>query len=85
MIQYKVEEDSDKTHKTTFVNFKKVVWHEAFRKLMETFATYSKTGYWFTCGDSVTRHLFPLVLILSADYEEQCVYYFCYILYNILI
>jgi hypothetical protein len=31
----------------------------------------SECGFEITCGDGVTRHLFPVILILSADYEEQ--------------
>ncbi|KAH8991781.1 hypothetical protein EDB86DRAFT_3065116 [Lactarius hatsudake] len=34
---------------------------------------HSKTGCWLECGDGVERWLFPIVLILSADYKEQCV------------
>jgi Plavaka transposase len=73
LIASKIAEDSGETGKKNYVNFKKVVWHEAFRKLLETIATYSKTGYWFDCADAVKQWLFPLILILSADYEEQYV------------
>lgn len=31
----------------------------------------SKTGYAHECYDAILRWLFPLILILSADYEEQ--------------
>jgi hypothetical protein len=66
-----IEEEAGERGKTGYVNFKKVVWHEAFLKLLETIAGHSKAGYWFQCGDGIQRHLFPLILILSADYEEQ--------------
>lgn len=57
--------------KTAWVNFKRVVWHESMRKLFETIELYSKVGCWLECGDGVVRHIFPLILILAADYEEQ--------------
>ncbi|KAI6004696.1 hypothetical protein EDD15DRAFT_2155284, partial [Pisolithus albus] len=50
------------------------VWHESFVKLLGDVAHYSQTGYLHTSSyDNVTRWLFPVVLMLSADYEEQCV------------
>ncbi|ETW76940.1 hypothetical protein HETIRDRAFT_328617 [Heterobasidion irregulare TC 32-1] len=68
-----VSEDPAETHKTGFVNFKNAVWHKSFYVLLETIAKSSKIGFWFECADGVRRWLFPLILILSADYEEQCV------------
>ncbi|KAG1849251.1 hypothetical protein F4604DRAFT_1593550 [Suillus subluteus] len=67
-----VSEDADEEGKPGFVNFKRVVWHESFQKLLEMVARYSKTGYSHQCFDKITRWLFPILLILSADYEEQC-------------
>jgi hypothetical protein len=32
-------------------------------------------GCFFKCGDGAVRWLFPIVLILSADYEEQCAFH----------
>ncbi|KAH9971889.1 hypothetical protein BJV74DRAFT_799089 [Russula compacta] len=31
-----------------------------------------KTGCWVECSDGIQQWIFPVVLILSADYEEQC-------------
>ncbi|KIN94997.1 hypothetical protein M404DRAFT_34563 [Pisolithus tinctorius Marx 270] len=59
--------------KTGYTNFKRVVWHTAFFQLLEKVAELSKVGYLHECYDKVLRWLFPLVLILSADYEELCV------------
>ncbi|KAF8215222.1 hypothetical protein K438DRAFT_1562013, partial [Mycena galopus ATCC 62051] len=53
-----------------YINFKQVVWHKAFFKLLESIAAHSKTGIWTKCRDGIERQLFPLVLILVADYEE---------------
>jgi hypothetical protein len=51
---------------------KRVVWHEAFLEILKTLEQYAKTGWYFTgCADGIPRWLFPVVLLLSADYEEQ--------------
>ncbi|KAH9172732.1 hypothetical protein EDB89DRAFT_2114096 [Lactarius sanguifluus] len=68
-----VKEDPMERKKPTFVNFKRTVWHESFFVIIQSIVTHSKTGCWLECGDGVKRWLFPIVLILSADYEEQCV------------
>ncbi|KAG1846280.1 hypothetical protein F4604DRAFT_1884179 [Suillus subluteus] len=68
-----VSEDSEHAGKSSFVNFKNAVWHESFLKLLESVIQISRTGYWFECGDAIRRLLWPLILILSADYEEQCI------------
>ncbi|KAG1901334.1 uncharacterized protein F5891DRAFT_1128092 [Suillus fuscotomentosus] len=59
--------------KKSFVNFKNAVWHGSFLKLLKAVIVHSKSGYWFECWDHVQRLLWPLILILSADYEAQCV------------
>jgi Plavaka transposase len=66
-----VPEDEAEKGKKDYVDFKREVWHESFIKLLETIAQKSVTGHWETCGDDIIQQLFPLVLILSADYEEQ--------------
>ena len=44
----------------------------AFLEILKTLEQYTKTGWYFTgCADRIPHWLFPLVLILSADYEEQ--------------
>jgi hypothetical protein len=57
----------------SYTNLKRVVWHESFLILLETIILISKTGFAHECYDGILRWLFPLILILSADYEEQCV------------
>ena len=54
-----------------WVNFKQAVWHKAFYKLLESIEAYLATGCWVKCGDGVERNIYPLILVLSADYEEQ--------------
>jgi hypothetical protein len=53
------------------VNHKRIVWHDAFYKLLETIEQCSKTGHWEECGYEIRRLLYPFILILSADFEEQ--------------
>jgi len=40
---------------------------------METAAKHSEHGCWVKCFDDIARHFFPIILLLSADYEEQFV------------
>ncbi|KAK0492034.1 hypothetical protein EDD18DRAFT_1080209 [Armillaria luteobubalina] len=68
-----VEEDPKHKGKPSWINFKRVVWHESFRKILESVAEYSYTGYAFTLPHSgETIVIYPFIFILSADYEEHC-------------
>ncbi|KAF7289198.1 hypothetical protein MIND_01381000 [Mycena indigotica] len=68
-----VDEDANESGKPGFTNFKNAVWHEAFYKLLEDMAKHSNIGVWVRCGDGKMRKLFPMILILAADYEEAAV------------
>ncbi|EPQ59880.1 hypothetical protein GLOTRDRAFT_103770 [Gloeophyllum trabeum ATCC 11539] len=68
-----VKENPSDSGKAGYADFKQIVWHEAFYAVLKAVAEYSRTGYHFKCADQIIRFLFPIVLILSADYEEQCV------------
>ncbi|KAJ7897519.1 hypothetical protein B0H13DRAFT_2234374 [Mycena leptocephala] len=68
-----VDEDSKEKGKPAFANFKNVVWHTAFYKLLESLVIPAKVGDWMACGDGILRWLWPIILILAADYEEACV------------
>ncbi|KAH9985222.1 hypothetical protein BJV74DRAFT_878709 [Russula compacta] len=57
--------------KTSFANFKNVVWHESLHKILQSVAKHASDGYWHKGVDGVIRLLFTIILILSADYEEQ--------------
>ena len=57
------------------MNFKRVIWHDSFYELVDSIHAVSKTGLYITCADGITRHLYPVILILSADYEEQYEFY----------
>ncbi|KAF6744588.1 hypothetical protein DFP72DRAFT_1078429 [Ephemerocybe angulata] len=67
-----VPELAEESGKRGFVDFKRVVWHSGFQELLATIKMYSKTGFPVRCGDGIERLIFPIILILSADYEEQC-------------
>ncbi|KAG1845088.1 hypothetical protein DFJ58DRAFT_717530 [Suillus subalutaceus] len=67
-----VPEDAGEEGKLGYTTLKRVVWHESFKKLLEHAAQYSKTGYSHKCHNDILRWLFPVILILSADYKEQC-------------
>ncbi|KAI0073421.1 hypothetical protein K474DRAFT_1677885 [Panus rudis PR-1116 ss-1] len=66
-----VPDDPDEKSKTGFANYKRVVWHEAFLLMLKTLADVSKLGSSYQTAELLIR-LFPLILVLSADYEEQC-------------
>ncbi|EAU90285.2 hypothetical protein CC1G_12928 [Coprinopsis cinerea okayama7 len=68
-----VKEDADKSGKKMFVDFKCVVWHTAFGVLLKLLKEYAPTGVSILCGDDIVRLLILIILILSADHEEQCV------------
>ncbi|KIO04654.1 hypothetical protein M404DRAFT_26107 [Pisolithus tinctorius Marx 270] len=67
-----VPESAKEEGKTGYTNYKCVIWHEASLCIIDRLAELSKLGYKYECYDKITRWLFPLILILSADYEEQC-------------
>ncbi len=64
-------EDEDEEGKKGFTNLKRVVWHDCFWVLLEEFTKQYPLGHTTRCGDGVERTLYPVILILSADYEEQ--------------
>ncbi|EIW85524.1 hypothetical protein CONPUDRAFT_49167, partial [Coniophora puteana RWD-64-598 SS2] len=68
-----VKEDPKQKKKVAWSNFKNAVWHESFRVFLEEIAIYAKTGRWVKCWDDIERWFFPIILILSADFEEQSV------------
>ncbi|KAG1863490.1 hypothetical protein C8R48DRAFT_748092 [Suillus tomentosus] len=68
-----VVEDQKHTKKKKYVDFKNAVWHTSFYQLLASVEKHSKTGYWFECAGGIQCCLWPLILILSADYEEQCI------------
>ncbi|KAJ6539999.1 hypothetical protein DFH09DRAFT_929817, partial [Mycena vulgaris] len=68
-----VKDDPQENSKLVFSNFKNIVWHTTFYKLLESLTHASKVGDWTNCGDAILRWLWSRILILAADYEEGCV------------
>ncbi|KAI5982863.1 hypothetical protein EDD15DRAFT_2179828, partial [Pisolithus albus] len=68
-----VPEDSANDRKLSYTNLKRVVWHQAFLKLLDSITRLSRVGFAYKTHNGLIRTLYPIVLILSADYEEQCV------------
>ncbi|KAG2156288.1 hypothetical protein DEU56DRAFT_867752 [Suillus clintonianus] len=68
-----IVENQEHAKKKNYIDFKNAVWHTSFYQLLASVVKLSTTGYWFECGDGIQCHLWPLILILSADYEEQCI------------
>ncbi|KAF8433108.1 hypothetical protein L210DRAFT_3650004 [Boletus edulis BED1] len=65
--------DAAEDGKLSYTDLKRVVWHESFLKLLESIIELSKVGFAYKCFDEIIRVLYPIILILSAGYEEQCV------------
>ncbi|KAF8427202.1 hypothetical protein L210DRAFT_3614939 [Boletus edulis BED1] len=63
--------DAAEDGKLSYTDLKRVVWHESFLKLLESIIELSKVGFAYKCFDEIIRVLYPIILILSADYEEQ--------------
>ncbi|KAJ2932117.1 hypothetical protein H1R20_g4995, partial [Candolleomyces eurysporus] len=68
-----IPEDADKSGKKRFVDFKRVVWHKALKKILQSLEAWAESGYYHEISEDLARWLYPIILILSADFEEQCV------------
>ena len=66
-----IPEDADKSRKKRFVDFKRVVWHKALKKILESLERWAESGYYHEISEDLGRWLYPIILILSADFEEQ--------------
>lgn len=70
ILQVADEHSEDFTEKG-YVNFKRIVWTDGFRKVLDSARLTAATGLHFDFFDGSSRWLHPIVMILSADYEEQ--------------
>ncbi|KAG1858282.1 hypothetical protein C8R48DRAFT_748763 [Suillus tomentosus] len=66
-----VKEDKQHSGKPAWANFKATVWHKCFERILSSLAAKSNMGQWLECLDRLQRCFFPLILILSSDFEEQ--------------
>ncbi|KAL4071106.1 hypothetical protein V8B97DRAFT_2024014 [Scleroderma yunnanense] len=67
-----VPEDLAEEGKLGYTTLKHVVWHESTLKLFEAMIHFSKASFKHHCWDEIVWYLFSLFLILSANYDEQC-------------
>lgn len=71
LLPKQIEDAQANKQRPNWVNFKQVIWHKSFYKLLKSIEAYAVTGCWVKCGDEVERNIYPLILILAADFEEQ--------------
>ncbi|KAK0207409.1 hypothetical protein IW262DRAFT_1469507 [Armillaria fumosa] len=72
-----VKEEAKHKNKSYYADFKRAVWHKAFEFILSPIKDKSKFGAWVrVAGGTETTpchlYLFPTIMILSANYEEQC-------------
>ncbi|KAL4079739.1 hypothetical protein J3A83DRAFT_4185702 [Scleroderma citrinum] len=65
-----IPEDLEKEGKLGYTTLKCVVWHESTLKLFEVIIHFSKASFEHHCWDAIIWYLFPLFLILFANYDE---------------
>lgn len=70
IVLYKVDEGTSEEGKKGFVDFKRIVWHQAFYELCTKVEMLAKVGYNFELP-GIKRLFYPAIIILAADYEEQ--------------
>ncbi|KAG1726183.1 uncharacterized protein EDB91DRAFT_1086857 [Suillus paluster] len=66
-----VKEDKKHSGKLAFINFRNAVWHQSFLKILACLTPLSKIGSAIKCWDDLVHIFYPIILILSADYEEH--------------
>lgn len=74
-FNFYVQPDDDPLEAGTveWVDLKREVWHSAVRKVVESIKTHAEFGRSIRCGDGKERQIFPRIIMISADYEEQYV------------
>uniref|UniRef100_A0A8H8CJT9 Uncharacterized protein n=1 Tax=Psilocybe cubensis TaxID=181762 RepID=A0A8H8CJT9_PSICU len=65
------DEDSAHIHKSSYVDLKRLIWHKAVHRILKSIEDTTYFGAAIKCGDGLVRNIFPHVLMISADYEEQ--------------
>ncbi|KAF8968588.1 hypothetical protein BDZ97DRAFT_1902889 [Flammula alnicola] len=65
------KEDAQERGKKGFVNLKREIWHQAVYEIIQSIELHTKIGTSVECADNVVQQIFPHILIISADFEEQ--------------
>ncbi|KAF9034142.1 hypothetical protein BJ165DRAFT_1356801, partial [Panaeolus papilionaceus] len=60
-------------NKPELANFKGLAWHECFWVLLQNIRQPLLHGKYVECGDDIQCDLFPFIVIVCFDYEEQSV------------
>ncbi|KAK0467503.1 hypothetical protein IW261DRAFT_1426523 [Armillaria novae-zelandiae] len=74
-----IKEEAKHKDKSYYADFKRAIWHKAFESILSPIKGKSKFGAWVqVAGGTETMschlYLFPTIMILSANYEEQYVH-----------
>lgn len=67
----KPPEPASETHKRKWVDHKRRVWHESVTEILASIRNAAAFGMPVLCGDGIRRVIYPNILIISADYDEQ--------------
>ncbi|KAK0467480.1 hypothetical protein IW261DRAFT_1680440 [Armillaria novae-zelandiae] len=72
-----IKEEAKHKDKSHYADFKRAVWHKAFESILSPIKGKSKFGAWIQVAGGMEMmpchlYLFPTIMILSANYEEQC-------------
>ncbi|KAK0461477.1 hypothetical protein IW261DRAFT_1428573 [Armillaria novae-zelandiae] len=72
-----IKEEAKHKDKSYYADFKRAIWHKAFESILLPIKGKSKFGAWVQVAGGMETmpchlYLFPTIMILSADYEEQC-------------
>ncbi|KAK0482792.1 hypothetical protein IW261DRAFT_1418319 [Armillaria novae-zelandiae] len=72
-----IKEEAKHKDKSYYTDFKRAIWHKAFESILLRIKGKSKFGAWVQVAGGMETtpchlYLFPTIMILSANYEEQC-------------
>ncbi|TFK20498.1 hypothetical protein FA15DRAFT_599615 [Coprinopsis marcescibilis] len=68
-----VYEHVDAFSQAEYPNFKQEVWVKAFLEILKSIASeFATTGKAYSI-EAISRWLYPFIIILASDYEEQCI------------
>ena len=69
----KLKETANDKGTEEFAELKGAVWHECLHVILAEIRRIAMVGEEVLCGDDIVRCFYLVLLILSADYEEQSV------------
>lgn len=72
-VHVQPDDDPLEAGKVEWVDIKREIWHSAVQKVVESIKTHAEFGTSIRCGDGKERQIFPRIIMISANYEEQYV------------